>query len=327
MVFQISDELKEVQKMCENVVSDSKLITCVHAMVRIEIRKTDFKQLALCCQFPPEYPRKILLLELKSKTLGEKLLDGLVKICEAEAKKLLGKPQVLPVAKFVSRFLDENPLSCCSAELAEVRKQLAEGDELKLKQRTSTVSLSLVSERYHYRAHLVVPKHYPRESVTVEERACNLPAPLRRWLTGQAAEIARICVEPPLRPKPNAPPFQPRTSLLPVVEFLTRDFRRFPTDVCQQCRKVALPADPAQGVEDGGADLHVERVYCGHLYHFGCLLQYMKTPPFDGGKKCLLCARRIFHDKYKVSPQLAEARWAQEQARERELGEVIDFLS
>ncbi|KAF0311906.1 hypothetical protein FJT64_017304 [Amphibalanus amphitrite] len=90
--------------------------------------------------------------------------------------------------------------------------------------------------------------------------------------------------------------------------------------------EVALPADPADVVEDGGADLHVERVYCGHLYHFGCLVQYMKTPPFDGGKKCELCGKRIFHEKYKVSPQLAEARWAQEQARERELGEVIDFL-
>ncbi|XP_037081448.1 uncharacterized protein LOC119102203 [Pollicipes pollicipes] len=324
----INDELEEVRKMCQNVVLDSKLITCVPAMVRIEIRKTDFKQLAACFQFPSEYPRQIILLELKSKTLSDKLLEGLVKICEAEAKKLLGKPQILPLAKFVSRFLDENPLSCCSAELSRVRREaLADGDELKLKQKTSTVSLSLRCQQYHYRAHLVVPADYPRERVAVEERSCNLPGPLRRWLTGQAGELARCCVEPPLRPPRNAPPFEPRPSLEPVVRFLATDFRRFPTDVCQHCKKVALPADPADVVEDGGADLHVERVYCGHLYHFGCLVQYMKTPPFDGGKKCEFCGKRIFHDKYKVSPQLAEARWAQEQARERELGEVIDFLS
>ncbi|XP_043190803.1 uncharacterized protein LOC122364476 [Amphibalanus amphitrite] len=322
----INDELAEVRKMCEHVVPGSKLVTCVPAMVRIEIRKTDFKQLAACFQFPADYPRSVILLELKSKTLSDKLLAGLVKLCEAEAKKLIGKPQLLALAKFVSRFLDENPLSCCSAELSRVRQLLADSDELKLKQKVSTVSLSLRSGEYQYRAHLLVPGDYPLQRVTVEERWSNLPATLCRWLTGQATEIARRCVEPPLRPPRNAPPFQPQPSLEPVVAFLVEDFKRFPTDLCQHCKKVALPADPADVVEDGGADLHVERVYCGHLYHFGCLVQYMKTPPFDGGKKCELCGKRIFHEKYKVSPQLAEARWAQEQARERELGEVIDFL-
>lgn len=27
---------------------------------------------------------------------------------------------------------------------------------------------------------------------------------------------------------------------------------------------------------------HVERVYCGHIYHNDCLIKYMKTPPFQG---------------------------------------------
>lgn len=31
------------------------------------------------------------------------------------------------------------------------------------------------------------------------------------------------------------------------------------------------------GREDG-----IERVYCGHLFHFSCLDKYMKTPPFGG---------------------------------------------
>ena len=236
----VSDELEEVRKMCEHVVPSSKLVTCVPAMVRIEIRKTDFKQLAACFQFPAEYPRCVILLELKSKTLSEKLLSGLVKLCEAEAKKLLGKPQLLPLAKFISRFLEENPLSCCSAELSRVRQLLAEGDELKLKQKTSTVSLALRGGQYQYRAHLQVPDDYPRQRVAVEERWSNLPATLRRWLTGQAAEVCRRCVEPPLRPPRNAPPFQPQPSLEPVVRFLTEDFKRFPADVFQHCKKVSL---------------------------------------------------------------------------------------
>lgn len=322
----VAAELEEVRKLCENVVPDSKLVTCVPAMVRVEIRKTDFKQLAACFQFPADYPRQVVLLELKSKTLSDKLLDGLVKICEAEAKKHLGKPQVLLLAKFVSRFLDENPLSCISAELSRVRQMLGDGDELKLKQKTATVALALRGQAYSYRVNLAVPHDYPRERVTVEERDSNLPSLLRRWLTGQATEVARRCVEPPLRPRRNDPPFQPRPAIEPIVRFLSDDFKRYVSDVCQHCKKPALPADPAAVVEDGGAELHVERVYCGHLYHFGCLVQYMKTPPFDGGKLCESCGRRIFQ-KYKVSPQLAEARWAQEQARERELGEVIDFLS
>ena len=53
----------------------------------------------------------------------------------------------------------------------------------------------------------------------------------------------------------------------------------------------------------------------------------MKTPPFEGGKKCLACPNRIYHEKWKVTPELAEARWAHEQARNRELGEVVDFFA
>ena len=48
--------------------------------------------------------------------------------------------------------------------------------------------------------------------------------------------------------------------------------------------------------------------------------------PFTGGKKCLACDKRIYHEKWKVTPELAEARWAHEQARERELGEVVEFF-
>jgi len=53
----------------------------------------------------------------------------------------------------------------------------------------------------------------------------------------------------------------------------------------------------------------------------------MKTPPFEGGKKCLACQKRIYHEKWKVTPELAEARWAHEQARNRELGDVVDFFA
>ena len=47
---------------------------------------------------------------------------------------------------------------------------------------------------------------------------------------------------------------------------------------------------------------------------------------FSGGKKCPACKQRIYHEKWKVTPELAEARWAHEQAKNRELGEVVDFF-
>lgn len=39
-----------------------------------------------------------------------------------------------------------------------------------------------------------------------------------------------------------------------------------------------------------------------------------------------LCNIRLSHDRWGLSVKLAEARWAQQQARERELEEVKDFL-
>lgn len=47
-----------------------------------------------CLQFPESYPNYPILVELKSKTLSEKFLSGLSKVCEEECKKILGKPQV-----------------------------------------------------------------------------------------------------------------------------------------------------------------------------------------------------------------------------------------
>lgn len=38
------------------------------------------------------------------------------------------------------------------------------------------------------------------------------------------------------------------------------------------------------------------------------------------------CGIRIAHDRWVLNVKLAEVRWAQQQARERELEEVKDFL-
>ena len=49
--------------------------------------------------YPNEYPSHHVLIELKSKTIGQKLLDGLIKVSEEEAKKYEGKPHCLRIIK------------------------------------------------------------------------------------------------------------------------------------------------------------------------------------------------------------------------------------
>lgn len=158
----IEDELSEVKRICERVIAGCKLVSCVKTMVRAEIRKTGFKTLVVCIQFPENYPGSPLLLELKSKTLSEKLLQRLTDVCEAELKKAPGKPQVLNLLKFLRAFLDENPLSCCFDEINFLKQKFDSGtDELKLKQKNSSIGLKLAQGKYLLNAKIAVPDNYP----------------------------------------------------------------------------------------------------------------------------------------------------------------------
>ena len=73
--------------------------------------------------------------------------------------------QVLTVLKFVRNFIDENPLSCCYNEIATIKKDLTDSDELKLKQKTSSLNLRLTQGNYFFRAKIHVPEDYPENSV------------------------------------------------------------------------------------------------------------------------------------------------------------------
>lgn len=56
----------------------------------------DMRQMTAVMQFLENYPTEPVVVELKSKTLTEKLLDGVVKVCDAEARKYIGQKQVGP---------------------------------------------------------------------------------------------------------------------------------------------------------------------------------------------------------------------------------------
>lgn len=130
----IDFEVDEIRKITENVISNSKIVTCMRSLVistkllsfiircsrndirnftldsfffflffhfiwsnlqiRIDIRQTDSRQITLCIRFPANYPNQHVLLELKSRSLSGKLLDGLTTLAEQKAKEFLGKRQV-----------------------------------------------------------------------------------------------------------------------------------------------------------------------------------------------------------------------------------------
>lgn len=60
----------------------------------LRFRRTEFKELTAHFQFGADYPASPLIVELKSKPLDFKLLQGLEKVCTEEAQKYLNKQQV-----------------------------------------------------------------------------------------------------------------------------------------------------------------------------------------------------------------------------------------
>lgn len=323
----IDDELREVSQLCQNVVDGSKLISCVRSMVRVEITKTTFKKLLVCIQFPQDYPSSSLLIELKSKTLSTKLLDGLTQVCEKECKNLLNKAQILPTLKLIRTFIEENPLICCYEEISILKRLLKDRDELKLKQKNSTINLTVHQDLYYFKTKLEVPDNYPSNYVILSDVNTNFPPLLVRYLVGQGKELARQCVQPPLKKQAQQKLFVPSPSLNAVASFLIRTVKALPQEHCQLCKVISLPSNPENIVTDETADFHIERLYCGHLFHLRCLVTFMKTPPFHGGKKCPSCGQRVYHDKWGLSDKLAEDRWAHQQARARELAEVEEFFN
>ncbi|CAG9762764.1 unnamed protein product [Ceutorhynchus assimilis] len=322
----VEDELYEVKKLCEHVVPGSKLVSCVPTMVRAEIKRTAFKTLVFCAQFPEEYPKAPLLIELKSKTLSEKLLLSLTNVCEQEVKNLLGKAQVLHVIKFLRKFIDENSLVCCYDEINRVRKALGPQDELKLKQKSSAIALKVYNGEYYLTGKIFVPDDYPLSVIELQNVDTNFTPTFYKHMVAQAKEIARKCVEPPLKKKPKDPPFVPGPSLEKTLMFLIDCVKRLPAEDCQFCKKPCFPQEQQLLERDETSPNHIERVYCGHLFHQGCLLSLMKQPPF-GNKKCGKCGKKLAHFKWSISDRTAEARWAHEQARERELQEVEEFFN
>lgn len=150
---------------------------------------------------------------------------------------------MLPILKFIRNFIDENPLICCYDEISTIKKLLGDDDEIKLKQKYSCIGLKIKKQLYYFKAKIDVPDNYPVACIKyvpmmtkdinkkfiflfnncfvcrLGDVDTNFPPLFTRHFTGQGRELARQCVEPPLRKKSHTP-FIPSPSLEVVTSFL-----------------------------------------------------------------------------------------------------------
>ena len=291
------------------------------------------KQLAVDVTFlfTENYPQESIITQLKSKTLPEQLLIGLTKLMDENVKTLLGQYQVIPQLNFLSSYLCDNIFCCCYDEFQRIKKEIC-SDHIELKAKLKTGQAVF---KVKYRGHssivkLSVPLDYPEESVIVDVPSfqSSLPEYLTSVVMKQAVEEARKCVEPPLNSKKQNVPFQKKPSLYRVAKFILMDnLLMFKQIDCKLCNKPAFPDGPEDIRTHPRDPMYVERVYCSHIFHFGCLHALINTPPFNENKKCPVCKLTIYHERWKETPQVLADRWAHKQAKQRELEEVIDFLS
>lgn len=160
----LQNELKEIECLCEKTINGSKLISCDRSIVRVEIKRTQYKSIVVCLYFPDDYPKSPLLVELKSKTLSRHLLEKLTRSCEIEVKKYLNEPQILHILKFLRKYIDETPLICCYDEINELKSKLAQ-DEIRLKQKTSSIIFNVKQNKYYLECRISVPDNYPENKI------------------------------------------------------------------------------------------------------------------------------------------------------------------
>eukprot|EP00940_MAST-03C_sp_MAST-3C-sp2_P002349 g2349.t1 len=137
----------------------------------------------------------------------------------------------------------------------------------------------------------------------------------------------------------------PKHSLLAVSRYLIDSFALFlPVAKCGLCKNKLLPRDPADltklfasspsslsrrntrgtSKEREPNAKKPERIYCGHWFHYACIDKALTSPPFK--VPCPTCGKRLFHRDWPSDVKKLERRWANEQAKKREMGEISSLL-
>jgi len=112
-----------------------------------------------------------------------------------------------------------------------------------------------------------------------------------------------------------------QASLLAAATFLIDHYmEKLPSEQCFACRESLLPAEPKHKcLQDPKHTKYPMRIFCGHWIHYGCLDNWLTTPPFV--RKCLVCDRQIWHPDW-PEPKILEKEWQATQAKQREVDDI-----
>lgn len=142
---------------------------CVYRTDLLKHSSSPFFYINICLELCPSRYRIIFRNSAFHVHILEKIYNILTKVHAlswqgVNLRLILSK--VLHVLRFVRNFIDENPLCCCSEEISNIRKKLIEGsDELKLRQKTSSVILKVTQGQYYLKYNLIVPENYPDQQI------------------------------------------------------------------------------------------------------------------------------------------------------------------
>ncbi|QDZ18796.1 hypothetical protein HOP50_02g13000 [Chloropicon primus] len=161
-------------------------------------------------------------------------------------------------------------------------------------------------------------KVHPRKVVFQTAASKNTEAEMLQKQEERERERLKKLLEDSNRPKV----IEPRIFI--IVEFVYKELLKPVVESkCPCCDKKILPSDPKHCAKIP-SKMKADRLYCGHFYHHHCLTNYLSNPPFDD--ECHICGAQISHHKFVDTKQQLEKRWAQKQARQREIEDLEDLF-
>jgi hypothetical protein len=117
----------------------------------------------------------------------------------------------------------------------------------------------------------------------------------------------------------------PQPSVYALASHLHRNLTLLPNHKCQVCKKKLLPSEPSKLASiSPKKPKYPIMAHCGHWLHYKCIDEHLTTPPFV--KNCAVCGDRISHTNWTSDIAKLEKRWAQEQAKKRELTEIASMM-
>ena len=75
--------------------------------------------------------------------------------------------------RFIDKFFEENPLSCCAEEISRIKSKLTGEDKLKLSQKNRSITLAVWKDKYFLKAKFTVPPDYPETRIGLDLFLCS----------------------------------------------------------------------------------------------------------------------------------------------------------